>query len=83
MQLAATIEGITICNMWLGWQIMIFIKLQIFLNLRHNYILQYDCVHHKPYLVADVVPILITSCIICEELLSIINIFSSLPFPLK
>ena len=29
MQHAATIEGITICNMWLGWQIMTFIKLQI------------------------------------------------------
>ena len=35
MQLAATIEGITICNMWLGWQIMTFIKLQILFNLRH------------------------------------------------
>ena len=69
-------------NMWLGWQILTFIKLQILFNLRHN-ILQYDCVHHKSYLVADVVPILITSCIICEGLLSIINIFSSLPFPLK
>ena len=82
LQLAATIEGITICNMWLGWQILTFIKLQILFNLRHN-ILQYDCVHHKSYLVADVVPILMTSCIICKGLLSIINIFSSLPFPLK
>ena len=81
MQHAATIiEGITICNMWLGWQIMTFIKLQI---LFETYILQYDCVHHKSYLVADVVPILMTSCIIFEGLLSIINIFSSLPFPLK
>ena len=38
MQLAAIIEGITIYNMWLGWQVMTFIKLQI---LFKTHILQY------------------------------------------